>query len=328
MNIRTSVLLVIALALVSGYVFFAQREGTVEPTDEPPWFYNVELNDMRQITITHLGEEAVFALGTDGRWHLGDPDGLPVGGERWGGIESLLSGPKTRRMLDPQPAELEPYGLDSPPTRIEVDLKDGRTIPLLLGLLAPNEGNHYAQIEGFPQVFLVYSGWGDVLTRLISEPPYPPWYYNIDTSTLTDIELESGGQKIALTKNEDGWHFSDDEAPVGEAQLASIVDALDQRPAQQLVEYAVDDVSPYGLDEPTFTVFLTTERLQEAITFVTDTFIEVGNPTEDGKAYYARSSQTRGVADVYRIDTEWVDGLKAIVANWPSIGTSDPGGTG
>ena len=82
-----------------------------------------------------------------------------------------------------------------------MDLKDGTTIPLLLGLESPDGGIHYAQIEGFPQVFTLYSGWGEVLASLISDPPYPQWYYNIDTATLTNIELESEGQTMALTKS-------------------------------------------------------------------------------------------------------------------------------
>ena len=324
-------MLLIALALVSGYVFFVQKDETGDPVEEPPWLYNVDINDMKQITVTHEGEEAFFTIGTDNRWHIGDPDGLPVGGQRWGGIELLLSGTKTRRLLDPRPTELVSFGLDSPGTRIEVELKDGRIIPLLLGFQTPDGGNQYAQIEGFPQLFTVYFGWGDILTRLISEPPYPAWYYNIDVSTITDIDLDVEGQRIQLTMLEGGWQFNDaSETPVDEAQLASVMAALDERPVQQLVESAVGDLSFYGLNQPTFTARLTKTRTEDNLTYATETLIEVGRTTEDGKAYYARTVQTTDIADgaepdVYRIDTQWVEDLKASVANSPSIGASDPG---
>ena len=169
MSIRTSIILVVSLFMVAGYVFFVQVGQSPEIPDEPPWFYNINIEDMSKIHIIDRGEEVMFFLGEDNHWHIDDPEGLPVGLDRWGGINLLLSGPKSRRLLDTQSTDLEPYGLATPLSRIKVDLKDGWSIPILLGLPTPDEVGIYAQVEGFPQVFIIVAEWADILTRLTRE---------------------------------------------------------------------------------------------------------------------------------------------------------------
>ena len=147
MSIRTSILLVVSLAMVAGYVFFVQLKQTVEVPEEPPWFYSVDLSDMTRISVTDRGEEASFFFGTDARWHIDEPDGLPVGPDRWGGVALLLTGPRSRRLLDEQPTDLEPYGLHSPQVSVEVELMGEQTINVLLGLSTPDRENTYAQVR-------------------------------------------------------------------------------------------------------------------------------------------------------------------------------------
>jgi hypothetical protein len=317
MSIRTSIILVVSLVMVAGYVFFIQIGEQAEDKDEPPWFYNVDMSNMTRISITDRGEEAVFFLGEDGHWHLDDPEGLPVGQDRWGGINLLLSGPKSRRLLDVQPTDLEPYGLDSPPVRIDVDLKDGRTIPVLLGFPTPDGVGVYAQVEGFPQVFTIFSGWGEVLTRLITEPPYPSWYYNIDLFTITLIRLQTQEKSIKLEKGDVAWHFDDvAQTLVEEDQLAAMFASLEQPPQQVVVEYGVVDLARYGLDEPSLTLVIQTDQLQgDGIILTGQIIFHIGSATEDGTGYYVQAEKEERFLDVFKVNADWVEGLQAIVAN-------------
>ena len=319
MSIRTSIILVVSLVMVAGYVFFIQIREPVDVRDDPPWFYNVDMSDMTRISITDRGEEAIFFLGEDTRWHLDDPGGLPVGPDRWGGINLLLSGPKSRRLLDVQPTDLEPYGLNSPPVRIEVDLKDGRTIPVLLGFPTPDGVGVYAQVEGFPQVFTIVAGWGQVLTRLIAEPPYPSWYYDVDLSTLSRIRLETREKTVGLTVDDAGWHFDDEaQSPVDEAQLTTLFVSLEQPTLQALVEYGVRDLARYGLDAPSLTLFLqTTTFRDDGIKVNRQLFFHIGNSTEDGTGYYVQTQKDELFQDIFKVNADWVEGLQAIVTDSP-----------
>ena len=134
-------------------------------------FYNVDINDMMRISITEQGEQAAFFLDSDNRWRLDSLDGLPVGLDRWGGVTLLLSGPRPgASWWTPNPPTLSQYGLASPSSRIDIDLKDGRAINVLMGFPTPDEVGFYGQVEGFPQVYTIVKSWKDVHTRLIYEP--------------------------------------------------------------------------------------------------------------------------------------------------------------
>lgn len=311
MSIRTSVLLVTALAMIAGYVFFVQLRQTTDAEEEPPWFYSVDMVDMSKITIADRGEEATFVLGDDNRWHIDNQEGLPVGLDRWGGITLLLSGPKTRRLLDAHPTDLEPYGLDSPPIRIEVLLKDGRVIPVLLGVPTPDGVGYYAQVEGFSQVYTVVAGWGEVLTRLVAEPPLPEWYYGNSSFAISGFELVVGEETMAIMLGVDGWHFGDEgRTLVTEEQFDRAIAALDPPAVQQIAAYNPTFLAEFGLDEPSFTFLLRTEGLRlDGVNVITQVRYIFGDPTEDGERYFVMAERDEMLRDVFQFDAQWVETL-------------------
>ena len=327
MSIRTSILLVVSLAMVAGYVFFVQLKQTTEVQDEPPWFYNVDMSDLTRIAVTDRGEEAVFFLGEDEKWHLDEPDGLPVGLDRWGGVVLLLTGPKSRRLLDEQPTDLGPYGLDSPTTRVEVDLRNGQAINILLGLPTPDGESIYAQVEGFIQVFTIFSGWAETLTRLVAEPPYPGWYYDIEPNQITRIELLTRESAMAMTKDNAGWRFNDvGQIAVDETKIPSMLASL-ERPAQTVGAYTAIDQEQYGLNDPLLTLFIQIERPgEEGFAVISEFRFTIGNPTEDGTGYYVKTQRGAfDIPDVFRVDADWVEGIQAIADNPPYLDEADQG---
>lgn len=326
MNIRTSILLLAILALISGYVFFVDVSIQTSTEEEPPWLYNVDMEDMNRFTITVDDKEAIFSSIGNGLWHMGEPvGGIPVAGERWAGIELILSGPKTRRLLDSEPDDLVPYGLDSPAARVEIELKDGRVIPLVLGSETPDQGNQYAQIDGYQQVFTVYSGWGEVLARLIEDPPYPKWYYQIDTSQLIHIALAANDEEVSLTKEGSQWNFNDaNKTKVHEETFSHIITALEKPTSQKSVELQVykEGLVAYGLDTPMLTMFLITGRVESGVTYTKEHLMWIGNKNESSTGYYGRSSQDTGKPDVYEIESSWVQNILQIIEDNPKIDSS------
>ena len=319
MSIRTSIILVVSLAMMAGYVIFVQLGKPEGPADEPPWFYNVDMTDMSRIAVTKGGNSALFFLGTDGRWHLDAPNGLPVGLDRWSGVDLLLSGPKSSRLIDEQPEDLEPYGLDSPVTIITIHLKDGRSVEVLLGLPTPDNVGTYGQLKGFPQVFTIFGGWEEVMARLITTPPYPEWYYNVAPSTVTSIQLSDREKGIALTKDAAGWYFQDaTQSPVDDIKFASLLASL-EKPPQAIVEYNAFDLAQYGLNPPSLALFLQVERSdEEGFTVISQSRFRIGNATEDGTGYYAQTERGESLLpDVFKVDAAWVEGLNAILDNPP-----------
>jgi len=169
MNFRVSFILLVLVAVVGGYVLIFELQRQPERPPAAPWFYDISTEDITNISVTFEGQRQAFAI-TDQGWVFEDT-GEPVDVDRWGGITLLLSGPRTTRVVEEQFDNPAQYGLDPPQSYITVRLKGGRQIDILLGDKTPDGIKHYAQVVGYDPLFLIHSSWGDVLNRLVTEPP-------------------------------------------------------------------------------------------------------------------------------------------------------------
>ena len=177
MNYRLTIALVILLALVIGITFVIVSGGDDDPDRvRVPrlFFYQVDDDDIVKVVINYGGEELTFVADDERRWHFDTPAGEDVNIERWGGVTLLLSGPQYNRQLTTGAADLSRYGLDSPQTVITVGLKGIGDVNIRLGDKTPRGNNHYAQFQDLEPIYLVDSSWGDVIARLVTEPPHIP----------------------------------------------------------------------------------------------------------------------------------------------------------
>jgi hypothetical protein len=315
MNFRTSIILLVVLALVSGYVLLVQSGTGNEAEEKTPWFYNVDQQDIRKISITRYNDRAVFYLDNDYRWKFEDPETLPVGIDKWGGITLLLSGPKVHRTLvDQEPTDLEPYGLASPSSSVEIELTQARNVRILLGDKTPDLTNQYAQVYGYPQVFTIYSGWGDIFSRLITEPPYPHWYYNIYPSVINEILVKSSAIEFGVAKSADGWvPTGSQDITITNEDIGEILASMTKPKLQEIVEFASSDLAKYGLDTPSLTLLIKTRDLtSNDITVKVETLINIGSKAEDGISYYGFTTKADSKPDVFRISSDWVERFKDI----------------
>lgn len=169
MNFRVSFILLVLVAVVGGYVLIFELQRVPERASEAPWFYDIGYEDIANISVTYGGQRQAFVLKEQG-WVFEDTE-EPLNMERWSGIPFLLSGPRSMRVVKERIENPAEYGLDPPQTYITLGLKDGRQISILLGNTTPDGTSHYAQAVGSAPLFLVHSSWGDIINRLVTEPP-------------------------------------------------------------------------------------------------------------------------------------------------------------
>lgn len=172
MNFRFSMVLILILVLVGGYVGLYELRKAPPREDEPPWIYNVNMQDITRIAVTHQGATQAFVHQEDG-WHFADEPDIKVDRNRWGGIVLILMGPQSQRLLSDTIDDPGKYGLVEPSTEVYLELLERRTVEIDLGDKTPDGESYYAKIKGYPQLFLIHSSWGQVLNRLVTEPPYP-----------------------------------------------------------------------------------------------------------------------------------------------------------
>ncbi|MCS7207328.1 MAG: DUF4340 domain-containing protein [Dehalococcoidia bacterium] len=314
MNIRIISLLLVFLVVVAGYFYFAQVQRPPKREPEPPWFYAINMDDMLAITLTQGGQRQRFVQ-KEGNWWLEEPEPLPVDPSRWAGITLLLSGPQSRRLLAEQVDDPARYGLDKPSLVIQVEASGGRTFEIVLGEKTPDGTAHYAQLKGSPQLFLVDASWGDVLGRLVTDPPYPEWYYRVVPERVVRLLVQQGEAKVAFRKFRGQWAFDDpQDTPIDPPRWQEVTPLLGGPPSLRVLERGVKDFAAYGVDNPQVTVSVEyelpfqTERPRRVIT------LEIGNLLGDGSGYYARPNRSDTLVFV---DKGWVEVFQRLLTEPP-----------
>ena len=173
MNVRLSILLVVVLILIGGTVGITQVLSTKEPREQEAWFFKLNPEDIKQISVTHNDERVDYAYEGD-QWVIKDGEDTPVFLEAWAGTTLLLSGPRSSRGLDIEIYDPAEYGFDPPQTEVQIVDKSGFPLKFELGDPTPDGENWYARLEGPTRLFTIASSWCEVISRLATEPPYPP----------------------------------------------------------------------------------------------------------------------------------------------------------
>ncbi|MBI2165325.1 MAG: DUF4340 domain-containing protein [Chloroflexi bacterium] len=315
MNVRVTIFLLLVLSLFAGYLYFYELRKSPKSEPEPPFFYSLAYEDIESISLRVAEGEGSFVRKSSD-WYFNDAEGLPVDSARWGGIAVLLSGPKSRRILSETQENLDLYGLDQPSARIGLGLKGNRRVEVTLGQKTPDGLSNYSLMAGQPQIFLVDSSWGDVLGRLVTEPPYPEWYYKVPAERVIFLAVNYNGTEVAFVKQRSGWEFDNAEStPVDQARWAVVEPLLGGPPSLRVLSYDLKDPAQYGLDVSD-TMVTVTFSPPPTLREQPNRFVEltIGSKREDGQTYFA---QIRDKPYLFSVDVSWIELLRKLVLDPP-----------
>jgi len=173
MNFRITLVLVVVAVLMGGYLWFGppltEPEESNDPTSQD-WFYLVDDSIINRLDVTYFGSGATFIRDSERVWHYGNLDGPPVS-EEFAGTPFIAGGARSPRLIveNPDQADLELYGLDSPQITLRFHMEDGQAYTVYVGDLTPDRITNYARIDGIDRVYLLDRTWGEHMARLITE---------------------------------------------------------------------------------------------------------------------------------------------------------------
>ncbi len=322
MNLRITFSAVIVLSIIAVIATFVVESDTGEEQKQPelPFFYTLEPDDIRHINInTDLGETD-FTLVPDQRvWYFDDPAGIPVSHDRFGGMTFLLGGPKIQRVLQENVDDEALFGLENPDLVVDLALRDGSSITMELGDLTPDGNGQYARMVGFPQMVLVDSSWGQVISRLVAEPPFPEWRYTMSPSNVNEVLFFQGSDVVrGIALHEDqGWVECDipiqNEVPCTgsipidfnglepwlEHMAAPVFEGVAQ--VARIPDEASAELFGITPDSPYIDIRLEAQR-SPGITEVTHVTLALGNFSSDGSGMFVRAMEQ---ADIAEVNAEW-----------------------
>lgn len=178
-----NIIILLAILLVLGGVFYYLNIPKPAAPQEPRYYaWDINMDDIQHIVISLPSENksesfVKISNGDNFPWYFDDPQKSGVDQTRWGGgIPLLLSGPGVARYFanasQPQLAE---YGLTQPQMEINLVLSDNSTMNIPIGDKTPDGSSVYVLAPHTNNsIGLVDSSWFDVLSRLVTDPPYAP----------------------------------------------------------------------------------------------------------------------------------------------------------
>ncbi len=344
MSLRLSLVLIVIFAMAAiAVALFIKNAPEPEKEPSPPYFYTLSATDITNIAIVVRDDVFSWHVRHEDdrdRWYFDSPEDIPVDHNRWGGITTLLGGPRTQRLLSDSFDDPTLYGLDDPQIKIQVTLRDGNSITLHIGNVTPDGEGHYARNAGMPQLQLVDSSWGAVLERLVVEPPLPAWYYGEAIGPKIENTRQAlfySGSEIVRAfgyndgdypDKEDGWYLCDLPLQADEPCTGAV--SLDTQGIEDylsiILEPQIHNVAAFGAGDlweqllPMFDEYGTGEdapyislrqesKREDSITEVTSISISLGDLTPDGSEMYAVTMDSR---DVLRIDADWGKSILAL----------------
>ena len=334
MNWKATLLLVVIAVGAAVVVYVNPFEKNEEAKEKPPWFYQVSFDDIISITIAHDENQVSFTKIPPHAWVFDDPAEIPPDHFRWGGIVLLVSGPQTKRDFSTVRATVEnpaEYGLENPELIVEVGLTANRSIQFKLGDTTADGSFNYAQVTGFPQLFLIADSWGDVLARLADEPPIPKWYVKRELAIIEEVNVflgDEGGEDgpVLRLQQEDGEWFAknlgvdDDNRPLDADKWAEFAPLMAGPSDIQVETPRVEDrdYTRWGIEEkgPSIEIRFS-GTTQRGTKFIDGVLFLTGDKTEDGLHYYATSASDAIINAVIKLDADWIEAMYGLVDNVP-----------
>ncbi|MDP6667929.1 MAG: DUF4340 domain-containing protein [Dehalococcoidia bacterium] len=333
MNLRLLLVLITVLSYVAiGVTWFITNPTEEVEEPQPPFFYTLASDDLRNIAIKAGDVTASWSFREESRrWFFDEYENIPADLFRWGGIPQLLGGPRTQRVLSQEIEDESIYGLNTPSTSIMVTLRDGKQLEMILGDRTPDEAHNYARMVGFPQLVLIDATWGEVLERLVLEPPLPEWFYTLDGQVREVILFDNNEvvRAYGYDRDNESWALCDPPLVTDPCTGSQTADAVALNTELEhfgspkiggVVALSLEedtDYEPYGttLTSPYIAVRIENKTTQ-GVTEVTRLTMTIGDMTEDGKFRYAVANET---SDVITVDAEWADRVLELFFGDPLI---------
>lgn len=243
---------------------------------------------------------ATVSFARDGAgWRLTQPVEWPADPES---IDAMIDRMTSLR-IDPViteeagPDDLRTSGLDRPPVRVSVQLKDGSTKTLSLGRLNALSGKYPATDQDQRRIGLTrddgYWAFNRGHFELRQKRLVP-----VANSAITQVQLE-GAARLDLTRGEQGWRLGEELADSGLTELFLTQLTVHLKAERFLTDrYDPSEAPRYGLDRPLAKLTVVAKERRFELHFAN--FQETGAPNGTLVAWTVGTKTVAAVADGLR----------------------------
>jgi hypothetical protein len=258
-GLRSTVVLLVLLAGIGGYIYFVESERDPAAADaKPKAFTELAADTIEEIRIKNADGETSHVQKVGENWQLLEPNKAAADTGVVGTVTSNLSTLEVQRVVDENPSDLAQYGLE--PARIDVSfrLKDQKDFQqLFVGNKTPTGGDVFARRPNEKRVFLISSYLESIFNKS-SFDLRDKSVLKFDRAAADRIAVTEGVSTIEFTKEGMDWRIARPiAARADSAAIEGLLTRLSSTFMQKIVEPEAANVSKYGLDRPALTASVT-----------------------------------------------------------------------
>lgn len=252
MSLRTTLILVLVLAALGGYLYFVEipRGEQQERADQ---LVAISADDVRKLEILRDEEAIELARGAGEEWQLLRPVTARADAA---GVRSLLSAitdASIARTLS-DAGEPESFGLVAGAITVRLTAVDGAVTSIAVGRSAP-VGNHvYVQREGEASILLADAGFRTSIDKSVDELR-DKRILEFEDDDVQWIEIAKPSRQARIERRHEGWQVTGEPSHPGDATaIQTYLSSLRSLRVASFVDDSPADLGAYGLDEPRLTV--------------------------------------------------------------------------
>jgi hypothetical protein len=198
----------IVLAALGGALYWSDKKQKEDekkpPTDSAVKIVKMEAGEVQKVELKRRdGETAVLERGQDNHWSITAPKPMRADQDVAGSLVATLASLNSDKVVDEKPADLAPFGFNSPSIEITITKKGGKATKILVGDDTPTGGGSFVKTADDPKVYTVTSASKSSFDKSANDLR-DKRLLTFDAEKLTRVELVSKGQTVEFGKNAKG----------------------------------------------------------------------------------------------------------------------------
>jgi hypothetical protein len=287
-GLPSTIALVVVCIGLGAYAYFVQSKKPAA-ADTHQKVFSVEADKIDQLTITASSGDTTTLKKVEGDWRETAPADAPADAAEASGIVTSLASLDIDRVIEEQPKDLKPYGLDKPRMTIGFQTEDGKQKrQLLIGNKNATGVNMYAKLPNAPRVFLIPSYLETTFDKSSFELR-DKTLLSFDRDKLNAVTIVTPDHTLALSKaGSDAWTIEQPLKAAGDdLTIENLIGRLQATQMKSIVAKDPTDLKQYGLDKPQAQVTLTAGSQK--------TTLQIGSKAPDGNLYARDSAEPKVV---------------------------------
>ncbi len=257
MSLFKALVMVVLLAALGAYVYFVELPHEQEEAAKKKLF-TFDKSDVIEINLAYPDRSLHLKKDESGKWRLTQPLNTEADETTVTNLINAIADAEISRILDEPVQDPALYGLGAPVVKVQVTLKNGKTLPQVsIGKDTPVGYSVYLQKEGETKLLLTPQAFRLGMTKEVKDLR-DKTVLAFKPEEVKKIVIQGKEKEVLLTKTDSGWSL---EKPTtgkaDDAQVQTFLSALQGLRAQDFVEQPASDLQEYGLTTPRLTVALT-----------------------------------------------------------------------